>query len=370
MTAPRGDLLTPLWRHPRQAPELSVREWELVISQARCARLLSRLAQHGADLGLVDRLPRGAWRHLDSELAVVARQRAAVHWEVDCITRALAHLDTPVVLLKGAAYLMADLPPARGRVFNDIDILVDRRQIDAVESALMAAGWIAHERDAYNQRYYRTWMHELPPLLHVARGSVIDVHHTITPPTSRFAVDGALLLQQVRPLHLGDRVTVLGPLDMVLHSAAHLFGEGEFDHGLRDLLDMDDLLRHFQVTEPEFWPQLLARSQELGLQVPLYHALVQVHRLFGTLPPAPLAAAFQSLQPNAVSRRAMGWALGRALQPIHPACASVETSLARFALYVRSHWLRMPAHLVIRHLARKAWMRWFPPKDPDPTLTV
>jgi hypothetical protein len=369
MTA-AGDLLTPLWRHPRQWPQLSVREWELVLSQARCTRLLSRLAQRGAAPGLQASLPPGAWRHLASELTLVARQRAAVQWEVDCIRRALAHLDTSVVLLKGAAYLMADLPPGQGRVFNDIDILVDKRQIDAVESALMAAGWIAHERDAYNQRYYREWMHELPPLQHVARGSVIDVHHTITPPTSRFAVDGRLLLQQLRPMQPGSRLSVLCPLDMVLHSAAHLFGEGEFDHGLRDLLDMDDLLLHFQHTEADFWPALLARAQVLGLQVPLYHALVQVQRLFGTAPPPEAAVALQSLQPNALARRAMGWALGRALQPMHPACASAASDFARFALYVRSHWLRMPAHLVLRHLLRKAWMHRFPPKDKPPTLTV
>ncbi|MES2714888.1 MAG: nucleotidyltransferase family protein [Pseudomonadota bacterium] len=366
----RRDLLTPLWRHTRTAPQFSVRDWERVIGQARRTRLLARLAQHCIDLDLVAQLPAGAWRHLASELVLVQRQRAAVHWELDCITRALAALDTPVVLLKGAAYLMADLPASRGRVFNDIDILVDRRQIDAVESALMAAGWIAQERDAYNQRYYRTWMHELPPLRHVTRHSVIDVHHTITPPTSRFAVDGGLLLQHVRPLRPGSPLAVLQPLDMVLHSAAHLFGEGEFDHGLRDLLDMDDLLLHFQATEPDFWPRLLQRAAVLGLQVPLYHALMQVQRLFGTTPPPAVAAAVQALQPNAVARLAMGWALGQALQPMHPSCDTASTAVARFALYVRSHWIRMPAHLVLRHLLRKAWMQAFPPKDANPTLSV
>ena len=38
---------------------------------------------------------------------------------------------------------------------------------------------------------------------------------------------------------------VLAPEDMVLHSATHLFNEGEFDRGLRDLNDLDLLLREF-----------------------------------------------------------------------------------------------------------------------------
>ena len=369
MTADR-DLLTPLWRHPRPAPRFGARDWELLIAQARRARLLARIAVRVQDLGLQDELPVGVWRHLRAELVWVERQRQSVQWEVDCLDRALAALPTPVVLLKGAAYLMAELPPSRGRSFGDIDVLVDRACLDKAESALMAAGWIAHERDTYNQRYYRQWMHELPPLQHVTRGSVIDLHHTISPPTSRFAVDGRLLLQQAQPLSPGSRVMVLSPVDRVLHSAAHLFQEGEFDHGLRDLLDMDDLLLHGAQIQSDFWPQLFGRAAQLQLQVPLHHALVQVQRLFGTTPPPEQAAAVQALQPSGLARAAMGWALAQALRPMHPSCDGPGTATARFVLYVRSHWLRMPLHLALMHLTRKAWMRMFPPKDPNPTLTV
>jgi glutaconate CoA-transferase subunit A len=43
--------------------------------------------------------------------------------------------------------------------------------------------------------------------------------------------------------------------------------------------------------------------------------------------------------------------------------------LARWLLYVRSHWLRMPPHLLVPHLVRKAWMRRFPaPAETPPVL--
>jgi hypothetical protein len=32
--------------------------------------------------------------------------------------------------------------------------------------------------------------------------------------------------------------------------------------------------------------------------------------------------------------------------------------IARWCLYVRSHWLRMPPILLARHLTRKAFKRW------------
>jgi hypothetical protein len=368
----QGDLLTPLWQHPRQLPDLTVPQWERLLGQARQSRTLARLAQLCIDTQAQaqGRVPPAAWRHLQGGLRWVERQAHEVMWEVDCIQRALAGIDTPVVLLKGAAYVAAGLPAARGRLFNDVDILVDPRRLSHVEAALMGGGWLSAERDDYNQRYYREWRHELPPLQHVTRHTYLDVHHTITAPTSHFAVDGARLLAHLRPIGTGGQIFTLQPVDMVLHSAVHLFQEGEFDHGLRDLLDLDALLLHFAQVEPDFWPTLFARADELALQVPLYHALHHVQRLFGTAPPQALADHVQALQPSALARHSMGWLLGRALRPMHPSCDLPLTGLARALLYLRAQWLRMPLHLLLPHLLRKAWMRVFPPEDPNPTITA
>ena len=355
-------LLTAVWARPDQQPVLAHRDWESLLGQARQSRLIARLASHHVDQGWLAGVPDGPRPHLEAGLRLADRQQHEVRWEVNCIARALRHLDTPVVLLKGAAYLMANLPAARGRLFSDIDIMVPRECLDTVESALFAAGWISEERDPYNQRYYRQWMHEVPPLRHVQRNTYIDLHHTITPPTSRFNVDGRELVRNAKPLdgHLG--LHVLAPADMVLHSAVHLFAEGEFGHGLRDLLDMNDLLGHFE-TSQTFWPELIARAETLRLQIPLFHALFHLKRLFGTLPPQNLAQQVASFGPNFTSKWFMAWALGLALRPIHPTCDTRLTALARWLLYIRSHALRMPLHLVIPHLVRKAWMRYFPEKQ-------
>ena len=87
-------------------------------------------------------------------------------------------------------------------------------------------------------------MHELPALQHVHRSSVIDLHHTIAPPLSRIPVDAQKLISVARPTE-GTRFFVLAPGDMLLHSALHLLQEGDFSHGMRDLLDIDALLREF-----------------------------------------------------------------------------------------------------------------------------
>lgn len=355
----KPSLLSQVWAQPDQRPQLTLSEWENILGQARQARLLGRLAQHHAErnwLAAVSERPR---QYLEGALRLVDRQHHEVQWEVDCIRRALKHVPTPVVMLKGAAYFVANLPPRHGRLFSDIDIMVARDRLPEVEGALFRAGWISEKRDAYNERYYRQWMHEIPPMKHVQRGTVIDVHHTITPPTSRFKVNGAQLLERVVAIDDRADLFVLAPVDMVLHSAVHLFQEGEFSHGLRDLLDINDLLKHFS-KDPGFWSALFARAKELGLGEPLFHALHHTQRLFGSGTPLDLRHELQDIQPNWMTRRVLSVLLNRALQPLHPSCDDSFGNFARWSLYIRSHYLRMPWYLIVPHLTRKAFMHYFP----------
>ena len=108
----------------------------------------------------------------------------------------------------------------------------------------MLDGWATTHHSAYDQRYYRQWMHELPPLEHIHRHTVLDVHHALVPRTAR---RGRLpsSLQAARPIAGMPSLHVLQPADMLLHGMTHLFHNEELSHGLRDLSDSDLLLREF-----------------------------------------------------------------------------------------------------------------------------
>ena len=186
-----ADHLSSIWAQPDKKPVFTLLDWEVVLGQAMQARLNARLARHMAEHGWLSETPLEVRQYLEGGLRLSDRQQHEVQWEVDCIWRALRELGGPIVLLKGAAYLIAGLPSGRGRLFSDIDIMVHHEQLSDVEGALFRHGWIGEERDPYNDRYYREWMHEIPPMKHVRRNTVIDVHHTITPPTSRFKVDAS-----------------------------------------------------------------------------------------------------------------------------------------------------------------------------------
>src|ERR1700722_3752223 len=185
--------LSAILAEPDLITGLSAPEWQLLLQQARTTNLVARIALIAFERGHFPRLPSRPRNHLEAARRQAAWQHRTVRWEVDCVRRALSSLATPIVLLKGAAYLLADLPAAKGRLFSDVDIMVPRDRLSEVERALFVHGWHPQPIDAYDQRYYRQWMHELPPLLHVRRQTALDVHHTIAPLTARLPVDAAKL---------------------------------------------------------------------------------------------------------------------------------------------------------------------------------
>lgn len=342
-------------RAPASMAALDLAQWDLLLRQAERSDLGAVLLCLAEEHGLLAALPAQVIERLEWTRLPARRHRQAVAWEVAQIVRTLAPLRLPVVLLKGAAYALAELPAARGRMFSDIDILVPYERLGEVESALMLNGWVTKLSDAYDQRYYREWMHELPPMQHARRQTVIDVHHAILPRTAAAKPDSRKLRAAARALPGHDGVHVLAPVDMVLHSAVHLFYEGEFQHGLRGLLDIDRLLRDGG-GEPGFWETLPVRARELELERPLFYALRYAARLLHTPVPAQALAAAEAGRPNRVLLALMDQLFGRALLPDHPSCADWFSPAARFLLYIRGNWLRMPPLLLSRHLFHKAFV--------------
>ncbi len=173
LNPPRIDLVAEALRKPGQTIRWSGREWSLLMQQARASGLLARVAAgQESNLEAQQALPASVAAHMAAAQRVCQAQHNEIHREVGHLQRALAGLDAPVVLLKGAAYVMAGLPAARGRVFSDIDIMVPKRVIAQAESMLAMHGWMSNQHSGYYQRYYREWMHELPPMHHVQRGTV------------------------------------------------------------------------------------------------------------------------------------------------------------------------------------------------------
>lgn len=329
-------LLTEVLADPARATALTADDWTALLTAARAELLLGSVAFRLNGLTL----PPPVAAILADARASAEHGRMQALWEAEMARRALAGLGVPVILLKGTAFVAAGLDAGVGRSIGDLDILVPRAALDAVERALLAAGWEWVKEDAYDDLYYRRWMHELPPLTHPARDRMIDVHHTILPPTARAKPDAEALIAGSVGLENGLRT--LSPADMMIHAVAHLFADGDLAGGLRNLWDMDRLLREHGETEG-YWADLAASGRRHDLGRPLARALRLTARLYGT--PVDPAIAGRARPGDALYLRRLlardGW--GR------------ETGKPlRFAFYTRSHWIRMPPLMLARHLWIKA----------------
>ncbi len=330
-------LLTEALTDPASTAALEEEGWTALIAMARAEQLMGSLAHRLDGLDLpepVARICKAARLSADH-----ARRQAL--WEAEMTRRVLAPLEIPVVLLKGTAFVAAGLSAGVGRSIGDLDILVPREALADVEAALTGAGgWEWVKEDEYDDAYYRDHMHELPPLIHKDRDRMIDVHHTILPLTAGRTPDAAALLADSEVLENGLRV--LSPPDIICHAAAHLFADGDLAGGLRNLWDIDRLLRDFGEREG-FWDTLEERAQRHQLAKPVSRALRLTEALYAT----PVAG-------HVVGRRRTGDALYiRRLLACDGWGREIRKPL-RLAFYIRSHWLRMPPLMLVRHL----WTKW------------
>ncbi|HRP75018.1 MAG TPA: nucleotidyltransferase family protein [Rhodocyclaceae bacterium] len=341
-------------RHPPVIRDFDPSHWSELVRQARAAEMLGQLRATIHAAGMIPEVPARPLHHLEVGWRLSLRHRSAVDWEVRHVRDALGELGLPVILLKGAAYCVAGYRAAEGRVFNDIDFLVPKASLPDVEIRLIRRGWLPATISDYDQRYYRNWSHELPPMDHRSRGTVLDVHHTIVPPVSGILPDPDALIRSASPVDVTglEMFSVLAPPDMVIHSACHLF-LGEFHKGLRDLYDLHVLMTDFG-REESFWTGLQARAVATGLALPTLDAMTQAHRVFGTAVPEDVMRGLRA-QVGAISvPRVRAWMFDKILRPPHPSCDTRVVRFARWLAFVRSHWLRMPLPLLVYHLGHKA----------------
>lgn len=390
-------LLVALLRDPARAEAVTAEQWTGVLAIARAEALAGTLAVRVAEA----RMPEGVVASLADHRASAEEGRRVALWEAEMCRRALAPLGIATVLLKGTAYAAADLAAAQGRQIGDLDILVPRDRLAEAEKALRAAGWEWVKEDAYDDAYYRQWMHELPPMIHATRDRMIDVHHTVLPLTARVTPDAAGMLAEVEgvgdvadgaqtsaggrgtggatstplplaggagggpvdgtvfrdrpspdPSHkwegrLGVRegenspLYILSPNDRICHAAAHMLADGDLQGGLRNLWDIHCLISKLPDT-PHIFSTLEARATHHGLAAPVRRSARLAAHLYGTVIPP----EWQALDrfDRALLRRLLarnGWG-----QETH--------KFLRLGFYIRSHWLRMPPLMLARHL----WTKW------------
>lgn len=341
---------TLLLRGLREPLQIGGAQWDRVLRLARMTGLHGRLAAANLD---TPALPDAVRRHLLS----AARMSAFSARMLDAEIRAVAPLCTaefPVIALKGGAYALQGLAFAHGRFVSDIDLLVPAGALRTMEHALLRAGWEAARLEPYDERYYRNWSHETPPMRFPGHVLELDLHHAITPVTGRLHFNPAPLFEASVAVP-GTPFRVLSPEDQVLHACVHCFQDGDLALRLREIADMDGLLRSF-ADRQGFWRRLGKRALQLGLGGELRFGLHYAHEWMRTPVPADVLASLPA--PKGPTAWLMAQCIPLAMlpsDPDHPPSTTVR--LARLAMLARYHLRRMPPHMLLPHLTRKAILR-------------
>ena len=128
-------VLLPVLADPASAATLPGRDWDRLLAEARRTGLAARLSYLLEDAGVAD-APAAAAEALTASRIHAAYLHQRARRDLARLEGLPAAIHAPVILLKGIVYLAAGLPLARGRLLNDIDILVPKAALPACEALL------------------------------------------------------------------------------------------------------------------------------------------------------------------------------------------------------------------------------------------
>jgi hypothetical protein len=146
----------------------------------------------------------------------------------------------------------------------------------------------------------------------------------------------------------------------------HLVLDSDVRDRLRDLVDLDGLLRHFG-SDAAFFDALLARAGELGLAQQLALATHFCVGWLGTPVPAAARRRLVQWEPRGLQRLWLLPTLGALLAPTDPDRPPPWTRGVAAALFLgRYHAGRLPLRLLLPHLLHKLHGRGpaSPTRDP------
>ncbi|MEO0436976.1 MAG: nucleotidyltransferase family protein [Pseudomonadota bacterium] len=322
--------------------------WNAALNQARKAGVMAKLEAHLRSHELWESAPTTAQETMQGSSIYVGFIQQRVRYELSLLERHLGDLPFPIVLLKGAAYIACDARPSVGRGVRDIDILVEKRCIPAIEARLLELGWTtAEELSVYDEYYYRELSHELPPLRHPDFQFELDVHHDLIPPTMRIGTRTSEMFGSTVSIP-GTCFHCLTKEDQLIHSAAHLMTSESLVNGLRDLLDMSALLLEVKETDASL-EGLFARARKFGLETPLLDSLIACDRHLGTNVVLPTTEEYLS---RSRVRRVTAWIIDGVVFPKNSQ-RKLKAALASTMMWWKTQYLRMPFWQLLKHAAVK-----------------
>jgi hypothetical protein len=293
------DLLLACLRHlppndlAERLAQCSVAEWEELVvlstEQQVAALFYHRLKAHGCEATMPIAIQKQLKKLYQGN---VVRNMRRYH-ALGQLVHALHNQQIPVLILKGANLAATVYESIALRAMVDIDILIPEANIAAAVEQFTALGyrpktpWLSLEA-------YLTNRHHIPPFIHPDAFVSVELHWRITPPNRGYAIPVAELWSRAKPATVNGVITEgLSAEDLLLHICVHATYHHWFQHGVRSLCDIAELLRHY-ATDLN-WDMITARAIAWELQPGVFLALSAAQQLLGVNIPTEVLAR---LNPN------------------------------------------------------------------------
>jgi hypothetical protein len=200
--------------------------------------------------------------------------------------------------LKGPALAVDIYGDVTLRQFNDLDLLVHKKDLGAAVAALVADGFCTR---TVSKRIHPERFSAWEITLGRERGLFeVDLHWRLSPPYFPFTPEGDELWTRAVQVELkGARVSTLGPEDLILFLCAH-----GAKHGWQSLSCVCDVAQAVRAHQCD-WERLVARAGSLGGLRILWLGLLLAHDLLDAAIPGELIDAARA--EAAVVRAALGF---------------------------------------------------------------
>ncbi len=255
------------------SPPVTPDTWEEVVRQAR---------QHGV-------APLLYWQLRESRSAVVppsilrtlrldylanANANARLFEQVAPVLSALHEAGVLVIALKGAALAHVVYPNIAVRPMNDIDLLVQERDLARTDKLLRDLG-LARQYELHEP------IEEIHHFVYLQPASrlTLEVHWDLASPVYGIRVDVAGLWQRPQPASIfGTPVLTLAPKDQLLHLGLHS-ALHTLDMGVRGICDIAWIIDRYQSVID--WRDLAECASTWGIGRALYTVLWLARELLG-----------------------------------------------------------------------------------------
>jgi hypothetical protein len=203
-------------------------------------------------------------------------------------TRALADLGRVVgalraaglrpVVLKGAALAGRCYDPVALRAISDLDLLLPAGELERADEVLRGLGYRQSCPPGWEEFYAQH--HHRAPYLPPRGHPRLEIHVGLLDPRWRQQPDIEVMIARAVEMPFGGAAGwALAPEDQLVHACLHLAVSGRFLRGMKDLADIDLLLRRPGGLDVG---AILAAAERPGIGRALHYAFALARELFDT----------------------------------------------------------------------------------------